>query len=171
MGGWLDGFDRGQTKGRKSPRRVFPSPSVVLCAESAFSPSSSQIIIHSLPSTPRTWTKSISFAPPSFPSFFSATAWVDVLRLQSHHRASPLNPLPELSDHPETPQLPLTGILTVSGLQRKSDRRYNRVCLFLQRHHSISCQVARLTLLVVHWSHSDSSTPLSKFFVSLSSLQ
>jgi hypothetical protein len=33
----------------------------------------------------------------------------------------------------------------------------------LQRHPSISCQVARLTLLVVHWSHSDSSTPLSNF--------
>ena len=114
------------------PSRVFPWPSVLfvlslLCPPILFSnnhPLSSfytsyvdksrfhSRLLHFLP-----------FSPPPLGSTFFACS--------PHHRASPLNPLPEFSDHPETPQLPLTGILTVSGLQRKSDKRYNRVCLFI----------------------------------------
>jgi hypothetical protein len=153
----------GRRKGRKTHVGSFHRPPLVLCAESALSPSFSNN--HPLSSFYTSYVDK-SFIRTSFISF-----------LFLHHRfgstffacspitgpSSPSIPLPEFSDHPETPQLPLTGILTVSGLQRKSDKRYNRVCLFLQRHHSISCQVARLTLLVVHWSHPDSSTPLSNF--------
>ena len=172
MGG-LTGFDRGQDEGPESHVGSSHHPPWVFVAESALSPSSSQIIIHSLPSNTSYVDKSVSFAPPSFSFLFlhhrlgrrSSPA------VPSLGQSPPQFPYPSLATILKHLSCPLLASLTVSGLQRKSDKRYNRVCLFLQRHHSISCQVARLTLLVVHWSHPDSSTPLSNFLVSLSSLQ
>jgi hypothetical protein len=132
QGGWLDGLDRGADERPGKPSRVFPWPSVVfvlslLCPPILFSNN------HPLSSFYTSYVDKVGFIRASFISFLFLHHRLGRRSSPAvpHHRASPLNPLPEFSDHPETPQLPLTGILTVSGLQRKSDKRYNRVCLFI----------------------------------------
>ena len=117
------------------PRRVFPSPSVVFVLSLLLSPSSFQIIIHSLPSTPRTWTSQchshllhfLPFSPPPLGSTFFACSPINWASLP------PQFPYPSLATILKHRSCPLLASLTVSGLQRKSDKRYNRVCLFLQQ--------------------------------------
>jgi hypothetical protein len=97
-GGWLDGFDRGQGE-RRSYRKALATSGLsialpCLCVESALSPSSSQIIIHSLPSN-TSYVDKVTFIRtlPLFLPFSPPPLGVDVLRLQSYHWASPLNSL------------------------------------------------------------------------------
>lgn len=100
-----------------------------LCADSALSLFHSRTTIRFLPfPSPSHVDKSPSFAPPSFLFIQHCLGRFSAPGAPSLGQS--LNPLAEFSDHPETLQLPLTGILTISGLQRKSDKRYNRDCSF-----------------------------------------